>query len=984
MNVYIYQSIYEKISKSKMVIVMKKQQIASIIIQNQLIIPKSDAKTTHLSRNIGLLALGCCIVFGMSNAYFKLKKNVSQESKPPQNETKKHDNGIKREVKHMPDIKPNNGDNSKNLKELPSGERWKLTISGIVQAGGFRPFITQRAREMGLCGFTWNVGGIVEVFCIADSKKVNEFIAILENEKPGIIRIDRIIPTKDEAESDWKAALDTEATLRKENSKMNDRPSITEGGFEPLKSDKIVEAPRLFPADTALCPNCTDELFDPTSKREGYWFNNCTQCGPRYTILLGFPYTRASTTMHDFELCKACKHEFYNDDTSRRYYSEATCCKQCKRPQLCYQDENGNVTYDENAFKSANKALRDGRLIALKGVGGYHLICRTDSKSAVALLKVLKNRVKPLAQMFKDIDELKKYVVDVSTHEEKLLEYPTNAIVLLKTKPEYIDVDGVSIGAFLPYTPLHKLLLNENPRIIATSLNRNDEPIVFTEDDVKDFIQASKEKFTEEYAKDFIQASKNEFTEEDAKDFIQASKETIRVLYHDRPIQRGIDDSVVQVVSYRDNETNVKNEETEKKHVVQVMRRARGYVPMTLEIDLGDKFALAMGGDLKSTFAFYKDGHIFASPYRGDLGEYKTNQQYASSITDFRKLFFDKINKDGSNMVVVPNIIVVDNDSNYHTSEYAKRLAKGFAELSKGLAEFTELAEWTYPEYPNVDIKHIYHHEAHIASVLAEHHDKLQGQKVLGIAFDERGYGKDGKDWGGEFFLWDDSKFKRIAHLDYVLLAGDSNSKVGVKNAKATAACFLAHHNIDYHSIYPDNIQQSDSDMRESTSVGRMFDAVAAITGVCSENRYEGECAIALQSEAEKYADYMGNKVSPLDLKFEVKQSDDENDTFVLEHHALFQKLSNFCKGDFNSGSVALGFHHALADSILDIAQKMHDKYGVSDVALSGGVFQNTLLLKRTFEILTSNGFNVYTNEQFPPNDSGLCIGQLYLAYFGK
>ena len=793
---------------------------------------------------------------------------------------------------------------------LSEGEYWKLTISGVVQAGGFRPKITQLARKKNLCGFTWNVGGVVEVFFKATGEDVEEFIVVLKENTPKIIRIDDIQKVKggkDDFKPDWEVAIKTEHEGRKKDEEMKKRDSILEGGFEPLSSDKEVDAPKLFPADTAICDECTDELFnnsDDNKLRKGYWFNNCTQCGPRYTILLKFPYKRDKTTMNGFTLCEDCHREFYNDDTSRRYYSEATCCRNCERPGLFYQDEpDGEITESDIAFQRANEALQEGYIIALKGIGGYHLMCRTDSKkNAERLLRELKDRDKPFAQMFRSIEEIEE-LCHVSPKEKELLQYPLNAIVLLRTRAEYMDSEGERIGAFLPYTPLHKLLLKENPRVIATSLNGKSEPIAFTDDE--------------------------------ADAFLKESGERIGRLYNDRQIKRGIDDSVVQVVSWHDSKTDT------TKDIVQIVRRARGYVPMTLKIDLGEKFLLAMGSDSKSTFAFYKDGHIFASPYKGDLDNDKIKKQYGMVIRDFQKLFFGDTNE--------LDIIIADNDPKYHTASYAKSLASRIGN--------------------NIIVKSVYHHEAHVASVLAEHHDTLQDRRVLGVAFDEIGYGADKKNWGGEFLLWDEDVFTRVAHMEYVPLPGDS---VGERDTIITVAHFLAHHGIE-----KDN---EDSSCRETTSVGRMFDAVASLTDVCHYNLYEGECAITLQNVAEKYAD--SNNADPLKLKFDIEESDG---TCILKHYNLFKELYDFRKDkSFDSGRAALGFHYALANAILEMAQKVRDTHDVHDIALSGGVFQNALLLKETFERLTKDKFNVYTNELYPVNDSGICIGQLYLAHFGK
>lgn len=749
----------------------------------------------------------------------------------------------------------------------------KIKVYGIVQGVGFRPLVYRLAKQLEIKGTVCNVGGYVEIMVQARESEMDCFLQALKESHvhgPRILRIER--------ERQQEMAFSDFTILK---SKDSDEISV-------------------IPPDLPVCPECKRELFDPVDRRYHNPFISCMSCGPRYTIMKDLPYDRDRTVMEDFKMCKACEKE-YGFPSNRRFHAQTISCNDCG-PYLIYRDfkEKGSrELIKKAAFRKAVEVLLAGGILAVKGIGGYHLVCSPFKEDTLNRLRKLKGREeKPFAVMFPDLSGVRKYCL-VTEEEEALLESMPKPIVLLRMSEDKMaplaNKESLYCGVFLPYTPLQLMLAKELGPLVMTSANISGQPII----------------------------------REEGAIFNLLSDGLWGVLYNTRKILRSVDDSVARVIEGK----------------TQLIRRSRGFVPYPIFLtekeekknqeDQNSQEIFAAGGDLKAVFCLYRKGKAVMSQYFGDLEENRVMEEYEKSFTDLRELFKWK-----------PGMAVCDLHPNYHSARFAKGLG--------------------------LPVLKVQHHHAHIASVMAEH--DLKGP-VIGVAFDGTGYGTDGNIWGGEFLVCEGIDFIRAAHISNFPILGGNQS---MKDAKKTATCCL------YYWELEEFIQDERKSMIKAalahkintvwtTSVGRLFDAAASVLKLGQENRYEGECATLFEKAAVVAA--CGNRQA-FPMKFSVEEGEEG---LILNPVPAFQVLCSRRDRE-NSGSLSLGFHLALAEGIVNICERLRDRYHTTQVALSGGVFQNTVLLIHTMRLLKKNGFEVFINTSVPPNDGGISLGQAYLG----
>lgn len=735
-------------------------------------------------------------------------------------------------------------------------ERWAVQARGLVQGVGFRPFVYRLATELGLAGWVRNdlLGAAIEVEGRVEA--LATFAQRLRAELPAPGYIDH-----------WR--------------QESCAPSGTRG-FEVLASASAGEASAWILPDLATCDKCRRELFDPDDRRHGYPFLNCTHCGPRLTIIRELPYDRAGTTMASFMLCAACQRE-YDDPGDRRFHAQPTACPVCG-PRLSV------------ALETAVQALAAGQIVALKGLGGYHLACDARSEDAVARLRARKQReARPLAVMVRDLDAAQA-LAEVSAAEAELLTSPAAPIVLLVRRPAADLALGVApgqptVGLMLAYTPLHHLLLTawDGP-LVMTSGNLSDEPIAY----------------------------------EDADAAARLGPVADLVVSHDRPIERRCDDSVVRV--WRDR--------------LLPLRRSRGYAPLPIALDgPGDGVVLAVGAQQKNTFCLTRGGEAILSAHIGELENEPALASFETGIADFERL-----------LQLRPEALAHDLHPDYLSTHYALHRA-----VADGL--------------PLVGVQH---HHAHLAACLA---DAQRTEPALGLCFDGTGWGPDGTVWGGEVLLGDLRGYERLAHLRPFRLAG---GEAAVRQGWRVAVDLAAQAGVQLDAVALgvdeerlDLVEQmlaADLQCVPTTSCGRLFDAVAALIGLRSDSRYEGEAAVALEGVAAEgsaealFALARADGVWQIDWRPVV--------TWLLEQRAAGAGV------DVLAGA----FHAGLAGTAAELAGQLRAATGVNVVALSGGCWQNVRLLSETVDRLQATGFEVLTHQRVPPNDGGLSLGQAAVA----
>ena len=733
----------------------------------------------------------------------------------------------------------------------------KLKIRGRVQGVGFRPFVYRIATQLDLKGYVLNSSKGVEILLQGDKGSISKFISQLKHNAPPLSVIDRI-----------------------EEEEIED---IEYKDFS-IKKSKKEEGFVFISPDIAVCEDCLREMRDPKDRRYRYPFINCTNCGPRYTIIEDIPYDRPKTTMKKFKMCEECERE-YNDPLSRRFHAQPISCHDCG-PSIWIE---GIKT--EDIFKSIGELLKNGKILAIKGLGGFHIACDATNKEAISNLRERKMRPhKPFALMMKDIDMVKKYCF-VSEGEEKILTSPQCPIVLLKIRDikdiqENIAPGYKYLGVMLPYTPYHYLMFDyiDFP-IVMTSANISDEPII------KDNEEAKK-------------GLKN------IVDFF---------VLHDRDIRHRVDDSVVFI----------------QDGMMQFIRRSRGYAPDPIKLPISVRPSLALGPELKNTFALAKENIAFLSPHIGDLKNIETLSVFEETINEYIKLF-----------KIEPLIIVQDMHPAYITSQIADKL-KNY-----------------------VEVKEIQHHKAHIFSLMLDNGYK---DDLIGFAFDGTGYGEDGKIWGGEVFVGNIDGLDRVMHFDYFPIAGGDSA---IQHPGRIAISYLHRFFPEYtkkieHRFKPFEVELikkmvDSGKVFHTSSLGRIFDLVSGILGIIDKITYEAQPAIYLEMIA---MEDDNNDVYP----FSIEGEKIKIDTIV---EAIFHDID---KGK-DRAYIARKFHNTIVKIIISASLKLREEVGINTVGFSGGVFQNRLLLHLLLDALKDLPFDVLLHKHVPSNDGGISLGQLVMA----
>jgi len=764
-----------------------------------------------------------------------------------------------------------------SLASAVTGRRRKrICVHGVVQGVGFRPFVYTTAAALGLSGSVRNdtSGAIIEVE--GDEQDVAAFLGVLVQRPPPLAVIDGI--------------------------EDQDIPVVGGTGFEIADTSRSGGGRTLVSPDVAMCADCAAEQRDPADRRYRHAFVNCTNCGPRFTIIASLPYDRAATTMARFPMCADCARE-YADPADRRFHAQPVCCPNCG-PALSFRDDDGHTAGADDGLQRARHLLRDGGILAVKGIGGYHLACDAGNAAAVAELRVRKRRGdKPFAVMVPDLDGARE-VGEVDDATARVLTGQQRPIVLVPRRAAATVVDAVAphnpdLGVMLAYAPLHALLFGlpgdeSAPRVLVmTSGNLGGEPICFTDDDALARLAGLADGW----------------------------------LMHDREILVPCDDSVVRVVD----------------GIQLPIRRSRGYAPLPVALPIRVPPTLAVGADLKNTLAVAEGKYAWLSQHIGDMDDLATLSAFDAAQRHLRAL-----------TGVDPEVVVADAHPGYRSTAWASRHCG------------------TKP------VRHVQHHHAHIASVMAEH--GLDGSdQVLGFAFDGTGYGPDGAIWGGEMMLADYKEYRRLAHLKYVPLAGGD---VSVLRPYRMALAHLWAAGIAWDPDLPP-VRACPEDERRvlrhqletglacapTSSMGRLFDAVAALAGVRQEVAYEAQAAIELEGLSR------GVDCGPGRYAFGI---DTAHLPAEIDAAAVLSAVIADVRARVPAGVIGARFHRAVADLICDLAEV--NGSGPRTVALSGGVFQNALLLRLAVHGLQAKGFDVITHRHVPPNDGGIALGQLLVG----
>ncbi|MGI8787127.1 MAG: carbamoyltransferase HypF [Pyrinomonadaceae bacterium] len=787
--------------------------------------------------------------------------------------------------------------------------RAQIQIKGIVQGVGFRPFVFALAAKNSLKGRVLNnaVGVLIDVE--GDDAQIKRFINSLETDAPPLSMIESVTRT-DVAE---KANFQTFQILKSE---------ANGNKFVPIS------------ADIATCADCLREMFDAGNRRFRYPFINCTNCGPRFTIIENVPYDRAQTTMREFAMCEECLAE-YENPLDRRFHAEPTCCPKCGpkvflfsvseeeiEPQI-FTDEHG-FDAEPEAIIQAKRLLENGKILAVKGIGGFHLVCDATNEAAVETLRRRKYREdKPFALMANSVEVVEKYCF-VSEAEKGLLTSKEHPIVLLEKKagaeiPEAIAPKINSLGFMLPYAPLHFLLLeNLQKPLVMTSANVSDEPICYEDADAKERLKIIADYY----------------------------------LSHNRRIHIRTDDSVVRVLKTEEIEPQINADEHEfeengkrEKSKIQnpkskiVLRRSRGYAPAPIKTSFKfEKQILACGAELKNTFCLAKDNYAFLSHHIGDLENLETLKSYTTGIEHYKRLFN-----------LEPEIVAYDLHPEYLSTKFALGI--------------------------NAEKIGIQHHHAHIASCLADNNAKGE---VIGVAMDGTGFGLDGKIWGGEFFVADFKHAERVAHLEYIPLVGGAKA---IREPWRIAAVYLQKTfgdeflHLDLPFVKNLKLKEwktlksmiaADANCPLTSSMGRLFDAVSALLCLRSSVNYEGQAAIELEAIADAK--------NARGYEFELEESR------IIKSDSVIKNAVEDLLNGVSEMEVSARFHLAVVELIANIARQIRVERNLNRVALSGGVFQNMFLLERVCRVLTKDGFEVLTHHRVPTNDGGISLGQAAIA----
>ncbi len=764
----------------------------------------------------------------------------------------------------------------------------KIRVRGLVQGVGFRPTVWRLAQQQHLAGNVFNDGKGVLIEAWGNQSQLDTFIADLQHECPPLARIDSI-----------------------ESSKLDGVPDKT---FNIAQSKHSVAQTGIV-ADAATCSACIDDCLDPDNRRYRYPFTNCTHCGPRLTIIDGIPYDRGKTSMASFPLCSKCQRE-YEDPADRRFHAQPNACPVCG-PRVWLEPRQG-INKAKDTIDAAAMLLKQGKILAIKGLGGFHLACDASNHQAVSLLRERKQRyAKPFALMAKDLDVIRKFSY-INDKEIELLHSREAAIVLLDSKADSSLSPAVApklkvLGFMLPYTPLHHLLMQDL-----------DFPLVMTSGNLSELPQC----IDNQEATTNLTAIADHF------------------LLNDRDIRNRVDDSVVRIIRGKP----------------RLIRRARGYAPATLSLPPGfdnKTEILAFGAELKNIFCMVRNGQAILSQHMGDLENVETFRDYKKNIQLYQLLFAHN-----------PQVVAIDKHPEYLSSKAGKEMANN-ADLS---------------------LTEIQHHHAHIAACLAENNWALNGDKVLGIVFDGLGLGDDGSIWGGEFLLADYRSFERLGSLTPVALAGGSQA---MREPWRNTLCHLLrimsweslkenYSQLDLLSFLktkPVNIIQQmltkGLNSPLATSSGRLFDAVAAALGICTDKQYyEGQAAMELESLV---TEALVCRYSTSAYQFEININ---GELPLLDPKKMWQQLLDDLVNDISAAVIATRFHLGLSNAIVLMVKyiKGQKENRFNSIVLSGGVFQNQVLLQQVSNDLEDGGFNLLLHSTLPANDGGIALGQALIA----
>ncbi|HXJ78368.1 MAG TPA: carbamoyltransferase HypF [Candidatus Methylomirabilis sp.] len=745
--------------------------------------------------------------------------------------------------------------------------RFEIRVEGIVQGVGFRPFVFALASRFGVAGTVANDGAGVTVDIEGAGSSVDQFMVALERDAPPLALVERVT--------------------------RRELPVTGATAFVIARSEAGLARATLVSPDAATCDDCLRELLDPRDRRFRYPFINCTNCGPRFTIIRDVPYDRAATTMAGFAMCRECARE-YHDPADRRFHAQPVACPACG-PTLAFVDASGRGIPGD-PVESAARAITAGNVVAVKGLGGYHLAVAASDERAVAALRARKHREeKPFALMAREMEEVRRWAL-VEPAEERLLVSAQRPIVVLSRRPEAGVAPSVtpgnrSLGFMLPYTPVHHLLARAlHGPIVLTSGNVSDEPIAFIDDEARARLAG-------------------------IADFY---------LTHDRPIHIRTDDSVVRAF----------------RGAPMLLRRSRGYAPRPIMVAAPfSRHILACGGELKNTVCVAKGHHAFVSHHIGDLENYEALRSFQEAIAHLERLFD-----------VTPAVVAHDLHPEY--------LSTKWAQAQEG-----------------VRLVGIQHHHAHVVACLV---DNAWTEPAIGVAFDGLGYGADGTLWGGEFLVADLGGFARVGHLTPIAMPGGT---AAIKEPWRMAAVYLddafagappalpiaGRYAARWETVRA--LARSGVASPRTSSAGRLFDAVSALLDVRHEISYEGQAAVELEQLAD-LAETSAYAALPVE----------SGEGFQIHGADLIRATVEDLRKGVAAPVIAARFHNGVAQTIVEGCRAVRARTGLDTVALSGGVFQNVLLLERAVARLESERFRVLCHRQVPTNDGGLCLGQAVIA----
>jgi hydrogenase maturation protein HypF len=762
-----------------------------------------------------------------------------------------------------------------------STTRKHVQVKGVVQGVGFRPFVYKLAQALELTGYVFNSSSGVTIEIEGGESAIDEFLCKLRTEPPQLAEITEINVSEMDAQGGTS--------------------------FSILRSREEVGAFALVSPDTGTCDACWRDFGDPTNRRYGYPFTNCTHCGPRYSIIRDIPYDRATTTMAAFTMCDECKTE-YEDPNDRRFHAQPNACGVCG-PALALIPRGSSLAEclfaDKDSLPAIRKAralLRDGKTLAVKGLGGFLLACDARNDAAVAELRRRKQRpAKPFALMSRDVAAVRTFC-EVSEEDEAALLHVRRPIVVLPRLEGTELACGIAprnctLGVMLPYTPLHYLLFSDSPAnesefqaLVMTSGNLSEEPIVVSNAEALKQLEGIADWF----------------------------------LLHNRDIAMRVDDSVVRTFERRE----------------RVSRRSRGFVPQTIDLGIEMNEVLAFGSELKNTFCLTKNRYAILSQHIGDLENYETMRFFEETLASMKHLF-----------KVAPRVAAHDLHPNYMSTRMA--LA---SDIERKVG--------------------VQHHHAHIVSCMAENH--LRGD-VIGVAFDGTGFGTDGSIWGGEFLVADFAGFTRRGHLRYVLLPGGDAAvqqpwRMAWSYLRDTFGRQIPEDLECFRAVAVKQVELVDTMISrqiqtvQTSSCGRLFDAVAAMVGLASEVTFEGQAAIALEMAA----------VSGIDARypFEIQ----EGESMILDFRPMMEAIVHHISAGRTRGEISACFHNTLSAAIVEMCCRIRRSNALDRVCLSGGTFQNLYLLNRTVIELRRRAFGVFLHAMVPANDGGISLGQAVIA----